>query len=54
MPRGKTLAHYVLLPGEQAEPQCAEEDFFDLDTLIQTAEDEEPDPEPAPTPTPTP
>lgn len=51
---GRLMDHFVSLPGEQVEPQCAAGDFFDLDTLIQTSADEEPDPEPAPAPTPVP
>ena len=51
---GILMAHFVLLPGEQPEPQVAAEDFFDLDTLVQTGNEEEPDPEPAPVPPPTP
>lgn len=47
---GLLMAHFVLLPNEQPEPQRAAEDFFDLDTLMQTGEDEEPVPEPAPAP----
>jgi hypothetical protein len=49
---GLLMAHFVLLGNEQVDPQCAAGDFFDLDTLIQTAADEEPDPEPAPAPAP--
>jgi hypothetical protein len=42
--------HYVLLASEDADPQAAAGDFFDLDTIIQTTPDEEPDEDPAPAP----
>jgi hypothetical protein len=47
------MAHYVLLPGEQPDPQHAAGDFFDLETLMQTGPAEEGE-EPTPPPTPTP